>query len=114
MSDTVKSGLGIAEVIGSQREALLALCARYGASDVRVFGSVARHEAGPESDIDLLVKFQEGSSLYELSALWQDLRDLLGREVSLVSEAGLRESFRRRIEKDLVALHHVSVNEEQT
>jgi len=88
----------------AQRQAILALAERYGASNVRVFGSVARGEATPESDIDLLVALRPGTSLYEFSALWQDLRDLLGREVNLLSEGGLRERFRARIQKDLVAL----------
>lgn len=88
----------------AQRLAILALAEKYGAYNVRVFGSIARGEATPESDVDLLVSFREGASLYELSRLWQDLRDLLGREVSLVSEGGLREGFRKRIERDLIPL----------
>lgn len=101
---TTQQGLGIADIIGDRRNAVLALCARYGAEHVRVFGSVARGEARPESDLDLLVTFREGSSLYEMSGLWQDLQELLGREISLLSEAGLTERFRQRIEQDIVWL----------
>jgi hypothetical protein len=52
------------------RDDILRLAAKYGASNVRVFGSVARGDATPESDVDLLVTFREGSSLYDLSGLW--------------------------------------------
>ncbi len=86
------------------RDAVIALAARYMADDVRVFGSVARGDATPTSDIDLLVRFREGASLFEQSALWQELEALLGHPVSLVSEGGLRPSFRQRIMRDLVAL----------
>jgi predicted nucleotidyltransferase len=49
---------------------------------VRVFGSVARGEATPESDVDLLVQMRDGASMFDLVGLWLDLQDLLGCEVS--------------------------------
>lgn len=88
----------------AKRDAILSLTERYGASNVRVFGSVARGDATPESDVDLLVMFRSGTSLYDLSNLWQDLRELLGREINLLSERGLRERFKQRIQKDLTPL----------
>lgn len=92
------------EQLRERRAEILTLAEKYGAYNVRVFGSVARGEAAPDSDIDLLVSFGKGANLYELSNLWQDLRDLLGREVNVISEGGLRESFKKRIERDLIAL----------
>ena len=56
--------------VRQHKSAILRLAQQYGASDVRVFGSVARGDATQESDIDLLVRFQQRTSLYELSALW--------------------------------------------
>lgn len=88
----------------ARREEILAIAQRYGAYNVRVFGSVARHEALPGSDIDFLVQFQEGSSLFELSALWQDLQDLLGYIVNILSEAGLKQRLKKSIESDLIDL----------
>lgn len=103
MSDATRTAPTLAD-LRARRDEILALAQRYGASNVRVFGSVARGEATPDSDVDLLVHFQAGTSLFELSALWQDLRDLLGYEVNLLSEGGLKDRFRQRIADDLIAL----------
>ena len=81
--------MGVEELLKEKRQAVMALAARHGALNPRVFGSVARGESGPESDIDLLVKMEEGRSLLDLSALVLDLRDLLGVKVDVVSEDGL-------------------------
>ena len=78
----------------------MALAAKHGAQNLRVFGSVARDESGPESDIDLLVKMEEGRSLLDLSALILDLRELLGVKVDVVPEDGLYWLLRRRILKE--------------
>ncbi len=61
------------------RNAILALADRHGARDVRIFGSVVRGEAGPESDIDFLVELAPGRTLLDWGAFWQDLEKLLGR-----------------------------------
>jgi hypothetical protein len=73
-------------VLRAQREEILTLAARYGVSNVRVFGSVARGEARPGSDIDLLVTANTQMSVFDLVGLWLDLQDLLKREVSLVTD----------------------------
>jgi predicted nucleotidyltransferase len=86
------------------REEIFELAARYGVSNVRVFGSVARGDAGPQSDVDLLVTAKDGTTIFDLVGLWLDLKDLLGCEVSLLSEGGLGERFKRNIEKDLISL----------
>ena len=89
----------------TRRDEILALAARYGAYNVRVFGSVARGDSTSESDIDILVDFADGASLYDLSGLWQDLQQLLGHSVDVVEDhPGLRERFRQRIVKDAVLL----------
>lgn len=77
---------------------------RYGASNVRVFGSTARGEAGPESDIDLLVTLESSRSLLDQIALWQDLEDLLGREVDVVTESALHHAIRERMLREAVPL----------
>jgi predicted nucleotidyltransferase len=87
-------------LLKENREAVVSLAAKHGAQNPRIFGSVARGEAGPESDIDLLVKMEKGRSLLDLSALILDLRDLLGVKVDVVSEDGLYWLLRRRILKE--------------
>jgi uncharacterized protein len=90
----------IEKLLKDKRSAVIAVASKHGALNPRIFGSVARGDAGPESDIDLLVKMEEGRSLLDLSALVQDLRDLLGVKVDVVSEDGLYWLLRRRILKE--------------
>jgi uncharacterized protein len=90
----------IERLLMEKREAVIAMAAKHGARNPRIFGSVARGEAGAESDIDLLVKMEEGRSLLDLSALVLDLQDLLGVKVDVVSEDGLYWLLRRRILKE--------------
>jgi hypothetical protein len=92
------------EQLRKQRDEILRLAAMRRAYNVRVFGSVARGDATQDSDIDLLVTFRNGATLYDLSGLWQDLHDLLGYKVNVLSDNGLREAFRRSIESDITAL----------
>lgn len=92
--------MSVEQILMTKRDDILALAAKHGARKPRVFGSVARGEAGPESDIDLLVKMDEGRSLLDLSALVQDLQDLLGVKVDVISEDGLYWLLRRRILKE--------------
>jgi hypothetical protein len=75
----------------------LQIAANHGATNVRVFGSVARGEARPDSDVDFLVTMEPGRSLFDLGGLLMDLRDLLDCEVDVVTEAGLRTRIRRRV-----------------
>ena len=88
------------QLLKEKRKAVMDLAAGHGAKNIRVFGSVARGQAGAESDIDLLVKMEEGRSLLDLSALIFDLRELLGVKVDVVSEEGLYWLLRRRILKE--------------
>ena len=96
--------MGIREMIADKRDAILALAAQYGAANVRVFGSVAAGNAGPESDIDFLVDMEPGRSLLDLGGLLMDLQKLLGRKVDVVTEAGLRDRIRQRVRSRPVPL----------
>jgi predicted nucleotidyltransferase len=87
-----------------RREEILAVAARHGARAVRIFGSVARGEETPASDLDLLVEFEPGRSLLDQIALAQDLEDLLGREVDVVTEKGLHWYIRDRVCREAVPL----------
>jgi uncharacterized protein len=92
------------DLLRSKREQILQITARYGVSNVRVFGSVARGEAGPESDVDLLVNLGPGLSLLRYVALKQDLEDLLGVAVDVVDEDGLHRRIRARVLQEAVWL----------
>jgi predicted nucleotidyltransferase len=105
MAETTRTGLGIDDIIGDKREAVLALAAKYGAFNVRVFGSVARGEARPDSDVDFVMEFPDGTSIFDLAALWDELQTLLGREVDLVEiHERTKPYMRREIERDAVKL----------
>ena len=88
------------KLLREKRDDVIALIAKHGALYPRIFGSVARGESTPESDIDLLVKMEEGRSLLDLTALKLDLNDLLGVTVDVVSEDGLYWLLRRPILKE--------------
>jgi predicted nucleotidyltransferase len=79
----------------------------HGALTVRIFGSVARGDSGPGSDLDVLVDMGDGPSLFEHAALQGDLADLLGCPVHVVTTSGLthaREHTRDRIEHETVSI----------
>ncbi|OQB28026.1 MAG: Nucleotidyltransferase domain protein [Chloroflexi bacterium ADurb.Bin180] len=91
-------------VLAAKREDVLRIAASYGASNVRVFGSTARGQARPDSDIDLLVDLEPGRSLLDLGGLLYDLQALLGCPVDVVTEGTLRERIRPSVLKDAVPL----------
>jgi len=104
MTDQVRLTPTLAD-LRSRRDEILALAKRCGAYNVRVFGSVARGDATPDSDIDFLVSFEDWVSLYEISGLKRELGELLNCVVDVVEDnPGLRERFRRRVLKDRVLL----------
>ncbi len=92
------------ELLKSRRESILRIAASYGACNVRVFGSVERGDARRDSDIDFLVDLEPGRSLFDLGGLLMDLQDLLGREVDVVTEKGLRKRIHDRVLKEAVAI----------
>src|SRR5437588_7658740 len=96
--------MSLDEILQTKREDILRTAYRHGAYNVRVFGSVARGEADSESDIDLLVNMEPDRSLLALGGLLMDLQDLLGCNVDVVTEDGLRDRIRERVLKEAVAL----------
>jgi predicted nucleotidyltransferase len=85
------------DLVQQHREAILEIAGRRGASDVRVFGSVARGDANEASDIDFLVRFAETASLWDRGGMWSELHELLGRDIDLSDEAPLRDELRDEV-----------------
>jgi predicted nucleotidyltransferase len=92
------------ERLRTRRTEILACAADHGARNIRVFGSVARGEAGTTSDVDLLVEMQPGRNLLDLVGFQQDLEDLLGTHVDVLSDGGVSPHLRERIYADAVPL----------
>lgn len=85
-------------------EQIRALGARYGVRRIRVFGSTARGEAGAGSDLDLLVEYASGQSGLAFVALCDELEELVGRRVDVVTERGLHPLIRDRVLSEAVPL----------
>jgi predicted nucleotidyltransferase len=92
------------ELLREKREDILHVCTKYGARNVRVFGSVARREADAQSDLDFLVELEPGRTLFDLGGLQYDLEQLLGCPVDVVTERGLKVRIRDRVLQEAVPL----------
>lgn len=89
----------------AKRDAIAALGGQYGARRIRVFGSVARGEEQPDSDVDFLVEFPRGYDLFaQRLPLTERLADLVERRVELVPEHELNRHIRDRVLKEAVEL----------
>jgi len=88
------------QLLQAKRQEILQIAARHGATNVRVFGSVARGEARPDSDVDILVNLEANRSLLDLARLLRELQALLNCPVDVVTEAGLRPRIRSRVLKE--------------
>ena len=91
-------------LVNAQREQILRLARKHGVTRVRVFGSMARGDAGPSSDVDLLVEVGSEPSPWFPGGLVAELEELLGRRVQVVTERGLDELLRDRVLEEAVPL----------
>src|SRR3989304_5263019 len=85
------------QLLKGKRPEILRIAAKYGARNIRLFGSVVRGEADERSDVDFLVEMEPGRTLLDMGGLLMELRELLGREVDVVTERGLRPRIRDRV-----------------
>jgi predicted nucleotidyltransferase len=92
------------EEVRRHRAEIERVASRYGARDIRIFGSVARGEVRPDSDLDVLVRFEPGRSLLDQAGLQLDLVDLLGCKVDVVSEGGISPHLKDEILGEAVPL----------
>ena len=86
--------MSLHELIKQKRKEILNIADKYGAYNVRVFGSVARDEANENSDIDFLVDLKNGRSLWDLGGLWIELNKLLKVRIEVFTTNTLKEKIR--------------------
>ncbi len=96
--------MGIDEIIGSKREEILRIAQKHGVTTIRVFGSVARGEAGPDSDVDFLIEAGAQVPPWFPGGLVADLEDLLSRHVDVVEPVALNRYMKDTILSEAVAL----------
>ena len=97
-------GMDTRTMLQVRRNDILSVAARYGARNVRVFGSVARGDARPDSDVDILVDMEPGRSPFDLGGLLSELQTLLDVDVDVVTEKGLRPRIRAQVMREAVPL----------
>jgi hypothetical protein len=93
-----------ARTLATQEADIQRIAAKHGAYNVRIFGSVVRGEAGPESDIDLLIEKGPTTSSWFPAGLVLDLEELLGRSVEVVTEKALNPYLREQVLREAVPL----------
>lgn len=81
----------------AKRDEIIRIGLGHGAVNVRIFGSVAREEDGPDSDIDMLVSMEKGRSYFDLIGFQHELEDIFGRKVDMLSDKGLSPYIADRI-----------------
>jgi len=96
--------MNLTELLNQKKEDIQRIARQHGARNLRVFGSVARGEATEGSDLDLLVEMEPGRSLLDLVAIKQDLEELLGCKVDVVTEAAVSPYLRDRVLSEAVRL----------
>ncbi len=89
--------MAVNRLLTEHRADILRIAEEHGATRVRIFGSFARGTARPDSDLDLLIDIEPGRSLLHIVAIKQDLEDLLGREVHVVTEAAVSPYIRDEV-----------------
>lgn len=96
--------MDIERLLRENRQEILRIAADYGVRNIRIFGSVARGEARRGSDVDVLVDVEPGRSLLDLGGFLMDMQELLGCEVDVVTEKGLRPRIRDKVMREAVPL----------
>ncbi|MDQ7784092.1 MAG: nucleotidyltransferase family protein [Desulfomonilaceae bacterium] len=96
--------MNLNDLVKRKRREILAIADRYGARNVRIFGSVARGESGPESDVDFLIELDPGRNLFDLGGFLYEVQELLGHPVDVVTEKGLKRHVRSSVLDEAVPL----------
>lgn len=96
--------MGVRQLIDDKRDEILSIAAKHGACNIRLFGSVARGEDKPDSDVDLLIDTGPNTSSWFPAGLILDLQEVLGRRVEIVTERGLNPYLRDHVLREAVPL----------
>jgi predicted nucleotidyltransferase len=88
----------------NKKEEILAIAQKYGASNIRIFGSCARGDINPESDIDFLMDIEKGHSLFHRIQLMQELEDLLGTKIDIAKPENLHSRIRDQVLEEAIPL----------
>lgn len=102
MTETVSPFPPTLEELRARRSEIEKIAERHGVRNIRIYGSVARGDAGAGSDVDFLVDIDKGRSLFDLAAFYGDLGELLGCDVDVGTT--VKERLREEIESELVPL----------
>ncbi len=92
------------QLIAEKRDEIVGIAAKHGARNVRLFGSAARGEERPDSDVDLLVDAGPTTSSWFPAGLILDLQQILGRPVEIVTEKGLNPLIKQRVLQEAIPL----------
>src|SRR5580698_8622401 len=98
------------ELVRAKREEIQRIAVKHGARNVRVFGSMARGDARPDSDVDFLIDAEPVTSSWFPAGLVQDLEGLLGRRVEVVTERGLNHLIRDEVLREAVPVGRTTVS----
>ncbi|MGA2914563.1 MAG: nucleotidyltransferase family protein [Sedimentisphaerales bacterium] len=96
--------MNLTELLKANKDIIIEVAARYGAKNIRVFGSAARGDFDQNSDIDFLVDMEKGRSLFDMGGLLMELQTLLGCRVDVVTPKGLRSRIRDTVLKEAKTL----------
>ena len=96
--------MGLRELVKNQRDVILNIAAKHGASNVRLFGSVARGEETDASDLDLLVEMQKGRSLLDLIGFNDELEEVLKIKVDVLTDGGISPDMIESVYADAVPI----------
>jgi predicted nucleotidyltransferase len=91
-------------LVAARRGELREVLRRHGVTNARLFGSVARGDDHEGSDVDILVDFAPGTSLFDVLKIQDELELILGVEVDLIPDSGLKDRVRGRVQRDMIAL----------
>ena len=96
--------MNLSQLLQQKRRQVLEIAEGHGARNVRLFGSVARGETTATSDLDLLIEMEPGRSLLDIVAIKQDLEELLGCKVDVITEAAISPYLRDKVLHEAVRL----------
>ena len=96
--------MAVRELVNRKRRQIVRVASSHGGLSVRVFGSAARGDTKPGSDVDILLRLEPGRTLLDLVAIKQDLEDLLGCSVDVLTEAAISPYIREQVLKEAISL----------